>query len=116
MAVTLSVVGMAITLAVIVVYGLHNQTPIVKASSKELTYMILVGMFCVYASTLPLVAMPTAVTCTIGYLLPAVSLALMYGSLLTKTNRIARILAVNKKRTSVRRLRFLTWSAQVRDP
>jgi hypothetical protein len=112
-AVALAVVGLAANAFVAVVYWLNRDTPIVKASSRELTYIMLMGMFGAYASTLPLVAVPNPSICGLAFVLPALSLAVMYSSLATKTNRIARILAVSKKRVKRRHLKFLTWPAQV---
>ena len=113
-ALCLSVFGVLSTIGIVVIFRLHHDTAIVKASSRELTYLILFGLIGAYVSTLPLVAPPTSVTCAFGVLVPAVSFALIYSSLATKTNRIARILAVSQKKTHrVQGLRFLTWSAQV---
>lgn len=112
-AVCVSLAGLAATAWVAVVFRFNHDTPIVKASSRELTYIVLAGIFGAYLSTLPLVAAPSPAACAFGYLLPAVSFALVYGALATRTNRIARILAVSKKRIRTRRPRFLTWSAQV---
>jgi 7 transmembrane sweet-taste receptor of 3 GCPR len=113
-AVCLASVGLVVTAFVTVIYWLNYDTPIVKASSRELTFITMIGMFGAHVSTLPMVALPDPVTCGIAYVLPAVSLAAVFSSLATKTNRIARILAVNKKRIRRRNLKFISWSAQVR--
>ena len=83
-----------------------------KASTRELSYIILAGLALAYAATFALVATPTPGTCTAASLLPGVAFAFVYGALVTKTNRIARILAGSKKiRTG--KLRFMSATAQV---
>ena len=46
-------------------------------------------------------------------ILPGLSFAIIYGALLTKTNRIARILAAGKKKIMTRKPRFMSALAQV---
>lgn len=112
-AVTLSVVGLLATLATAAVFAWHNNTPVVKASTRELTYIILVGMALCYLTTFPLLAVPSRINCTLARILPGFSFSLIFASLLTKTNRIARILAGSKKRIRTRKSRWLSLTAQV---
>ena len=51
------------TVFVAVVFVKHNNTTVVKASTRELSYTILVGIGLSYATTFPLVAKPTLETC-----------------------------------------------------
>lgn len=46
-------------------------------------------------------------------ILPGFSFAMIYGALVTKTNRIARILAAGKKKIMTRKPRFMSALAQV---
>lgn len=66
-----------------------------------------------YLATLPLLARPTAFSCAATRILPGLSFAMIYAALVTKTNRIARILAGNKK-IMTRKPRFMSATAQVR--
>lgn len=75
--------------------------------------MILFAMFLCYANTFLLLAKPRKVTCFATRVLPGFAFALMYGALVTKTNRIARILAGSKKKILTRRLRFMSATSQV---
>lgn len=60
-----------------------------------------------------MVSRPTKFTCLATRILPGFSFAMMYGALVTKTNRIARILAGSKKKIITRRPRFMSATAQV---
>jgi hypothetical protein len=111
--VTLSVVGLLATLATAAVFAWHNNTPVVKASTRELTYIILVGMALCYLTTFPLLAVPSRLSCTLSRILPGFSFSLIFAALLTKTNRIARILAGSKKRICTRKSRWLSLTAQI---
>lgn len=91
----------------------YNNTPVVKSSTRELSYLILAGMTMSHASSFPILAMPSVLTCALSRLLPGVSFAMIYASLFTKTNRIARILAGSKKRFPTRKPMFMSGMAQV---
>ena len=106
--------GLAATSGVTAVFWRYNNTPVVKASTRELSYIILVGLALAYAATFALLAKPTPAACAAASVLPGVAFAFVYGALVTKTNRIARILSGSKKiRTG--KLRFMSATAQVRD-
>lgn len=96
-----------------IVFIKHNNTPVVKASTRELSYMIMIGMFMAHGTTFALLAKPTREICFITRVLPGFSFAVIYASLVTKTNRIARILAGSKKRIITKKLRFMSSSSQV---
>lgn len=112
-AVTLSAVGLLATLVTAAIFACHNNTPVVKASTRELTYLILFGMALCYATTFPLIAVPSRLSCTLSRILPGLAFSLIFAALLTKTNRIARILAGSKKRIRTQKARWLSLTAQV---
>ncbi|KAJ9583835.1 hypothetical protein L9F63_021838, partial [Diploptera punctata] len=95
------------------VFVRYNNTPVVKSSTRELSYLILAGMTLSHAATFPILAEPSTLSCSLSRLLPGLSFAMIYASLLTKTNRIARILAGSKKRFPTRKPRFMSATAQV---
>lgn len=95
------------------VFVRYNDTPVVKSSTRELSYLILAGMTLSHAATFPILAKPSWLSCCLSRLLPGLSFAMIYASLLTKTNRIARILAGSKKRFPTRKPRFMSAAAQV---
>ncbi|RWS00267.1 metabotropic glutamate receptor 1-like protein, partial [Dinothrombium tinctorium] len=112
-AMAIACIGFIMTFFTMVVFIRHNNTPVVKASTRELSYMIMIGMFLCYGTTFVLIAKPSKLTCTATQILPGFSFAVIYASLVTKTNRIARILAGSKKRIITKKPRFMSSGAQV---
>ncbi|XP_030205871.1 LOW QUALITY PROTEIN: metabotropic glutamate receptor 1-like [Gadus morhua] len=111
--VVLSCVGILITSFVAFIFVLYRDTPVVKSSSRELCYIILAGIFLGYLCPFTLIARPTVASCYLQRLLVGLSAAMCYSALVTKTNRIARILAGSKKKICTRKPRFMSAWAQV---
>lgn len=112
-AMTFACIGFAATAVTAVVFIRNNNTPVVKSSTRELSYLILAGMTLSHAATFPILAKPAPLTCALSRTMPGISFAMIYASLVTKTNRIARILAGSKKRFPTRKPRFMSGTAQV---
>ncbi|KAF7669585.1 hypothetical protein LDENG_00173980 [Lucifuga dentata] len=112
-AVVFSCVGILITSFVTFIFIQYRDTPVVKSSSRELCYIILAGIFLGYICPFTLIARPTVVSCYLQRLLVGLSSAMCYSALVTKTNRIARILAGSKKKICTRKPRFMSAWAQV---
>ncbi|XP_062401627.1 glutamate receptor, metabotropic 2b [Sardina pilchardus] len=110
--VTISCFGMLCTLAVAVVFLRHNDTPVVKASGRELSYILLLGVWLCYAVTFIYIAKPSAAVCTLRRLGLGTSFAVCYSALLTKTNRIARIFG-GVREAGAQRPRFISPASQV---
>ncbi|KAK9406305.1 metabotropic glutamate receptor 3 [Crotalus adamanteus] len=90
---------------------MNNDTPIVKASGRELCYILLTGVLMCYSMTFIFIAKPSTVVCTLRRLGLGTSFAVCYSALLTKTNRIARIFSGVKE--GVQRPRFISPTSQV---
>ena len=99
--------GILATLFTLKVFLQHNDTPIVKASGRELTYLLILGIFMLFCNPLVMLVEPNEITCGIIRFNFAIFLCLCYGALLVKTNRIARIF------TGKQDLSFLTPSWQL---
>ncbi|XP_034966553.2 metabotropic glutamate receptor 1 isoform X1 [Zootoca vivipara] len=112
-AVAFSCLGILVTLFVTLIFALYRDTPVVKSSSRELCYIILAGIFLGYICPFTLIARPTVTSCYLQRLLVGLSSAMCYSALVTKTNRIARILAGSKKKICTRKPRFMSAWAQV---
>ncbi|XP_060907997.1 metabotropic glutamate receptor 1 isoform X2 [Labrus mixtus] len=112
-AVVFSCVGILITSFVTFVFIQYRDTPVVKSSSRELCYIILIGIFLGYICPFTLIARPTVASCYLQRLLVGLSSAMCYSALVTKTNRIARILAGSKKKICTKKPRFMSAWAQV---
>uniref|UniRef100_A0A1A9WYC5 G-protein coupled receptors family 3 profile domain-containing protein n=1 Tax=Glossina brevipalpis TaxID=37001 RepID=A0A1A9WYC5_9MUSC len=107
----IAIFGICMTLAVITLFIKNNDTPLVRASGRELSYMLLAGILVCYSNTFVLVAKPTIVSCVLQRFGVGVGFSIIYSALLTKTNRIARIFHSASK--SAIRLRFISPKTQV---
>ncbi|XP_062323178.1 metabotropic glutamate receptor 1 isoform X3 [Osmerus eperlanus] len=112
-AVAFSCVGILITSFVTFIFILYRDTPVVKSSSRELCYIILAGIFMGYICPFTLIARPTVFSCYLQRLLVGLSSSMCYSALVTKTNRIARILAGSKKKICTKKPKFMSAWAQV---
>ncbi|XP_029908994.1 metabotropic glutamate receptor 3 isoform X3 [Myripristis murdjan] len=111
--ITIACVGFMCTGLVIWVFIRHNNTPLVKASGRELCYILLLGVFMSYAMTFLFLAKPSPAICALRRLGLGTSFAVCYSALLTKTNRIARIFSGVKDGGGATRPRFISPSSQV---
>ncbi|XP_074133593.1 metabotropic glutamate receptor 6-like [Sminthopsis crassicaudata] len=93
----LAVAGIAATASVLATFIRHHNTPIVRASGRELSYILLTGIFLIYSITFLMVAEPGPTICAARRLLLGLGTALSYSALLTKTNRIYRIFERGKR-------------------
>ncbi|KAM9781667.1 glutamate receptor, metabotropic 5a [Syngnathus typhle] len=112
-AVVFACLGLLATLFVTAVFVKFWDTPVVKSSSRELCYIILAGICLGYACTFTLIAKPHLVYCYLQRLGIGLSPAMSYSALVTKTNRIARILAGSKKKICTKKPRFMSACAQL---
>lgn len=112
-AISIAIFGFICTLFAMTVFIRHNNTPVVKASTRELSYIIFVGMYMCFITTFILLTKPTMISCYLTRILPGLSFCMIYAALVTKTNRIARILAGSKKRIITKKPRFMSGMAQV---
>ncbi|XP_053742570.1 metabotropic glutamate receptor 3 isoform X2 [Synchiropus splendidus] len=111
--ITIACVGFMCTGLVFWVFIRHNNTPVVKASGRELCYILLLGVFMSYAMTFLFLAKPSPAICALRRLGLGTSFAVCYSALLTKTNRIARIFNGVKDGAGAVRPRFISPSSQV---
>lgn len=102
------------TLLVIIVFINYGSTPVVKSTTRELSFIILSGICACYICTFIILARPSFITCFMTRTLPPIAFSIIYSALLTKTNRIARILAGSKKRILTKKPRFLSTFSQVK--
>ncbi|XP_038078721.1 metabotropic glutamate receptor 1-like [Patiria miniata] len=112
-AVTFSCLGICFTLFVLVTFIRYNETPVVKSSSRENSYILLVGILMCFLMTFAFITIPTTLVCYIRRIGLGLSFCICYAALVVRTNRMARILAGSKKKIITRKPRFLGSTAQV---
>ncbi|CAF0773864.1 unnamed protein product [Adineta steineri] len=106
-------VGILISIFVVYIFIRFNATPVVKSTTRELSYLILTGILFCHLTAFIVLQKPSFIICVLTRLLPGISFSMIYGSLVTKTNRIARILARSKKKIMTKRLKFMSAKHQL---
>uniref|UniRef100_A0AAY5EED6 G-protein coupled receptors family 3 profile domain-containing protein n=1 Tax=Electrophorus electricus TaxID=8005 RepID=A0AAY5EED6_ELEEL len=109
--VLLALLGIVATSGVVITFVRYNDTPIVRASGREMSYVLLTGIFLCYAITFLMIATPTLVVCSLRRVFLGLGMCFSYAALLTKTNRIHRIFEQGKK--SVAAPRFISPASQL---
>ncbi|KAG7308951.1 hypothetical protein JYU34_006228, partial [Plutella xylostella] len=96
-AMAFSSLGILITALVCYVWARHSATPVVMASGRELSYVLLAGILMCYLVTFALVFRPTDLLCSLQRFGTGFCFTVVYAALLTKTNRIARIFTASAR-------------------
>ena len=108
---TFAFLGILATSFVLHVFIRHRDSPVVRASSRELSFVLLIGILLCYAMTFVIVAPPMDITCAAEKFGIGFSFSLCYAAILTKTNRIARIFRAGKR--TVKRPKFISPRSQL---
>ncbi|CAD7690326.1 unnamed protein product [Nyctereutes procyonoides] len=107
----IAILGIIATTFVIVTFVRYNDTPIVRASGRELSYVLLTGIFLCYSITFLMIAAPDTIICSFRRIFLGLGMCFSYAALLTKTNRIHRIFEQGKK--SVTAPKFISPASQL---
>ena len=89
--VILALVGFLTTAMVASILMICYKHPLVKASSRELSFMMLIGLGICYIMPFFFLAKPSVGICTLRRFGVGIGFATCYGALLVKTNRVHRI-------------------------
>lgn len=108
---SIACIGIILTIFVIILFIKNHETPLIRASGRELSYMLLFGILFCYANTFALLTKPTLATCIAQRFGIGVGFSIIYGALLTKTNRISRIFDSAAK--SAKRPSYISPKSQV---
>ncbi|KAK3751362.1 hypothetical protein QZH41_009305, partial [Actinostola sp. cb2023] len=95
--VVLAVLGMICTLLTAMFFFKYSGNAVVKASGRELSVIILLGILLCYTAVFPFLFKPSPLTCTVCRYLGSVCYSFCYAPLLMKTIRIYRIFTRGKK-------------------
>ncbi len=90
-AMVLSTLGILLTLIIAGIFIFFNKSPIVKASGRELSYFMLIGICICYSAPIIFLSPPTKSICALQRFIAGLSLNFCYAPLLLKTNRLYRI-------------------------
>lgn len=87
----LSLVGLLATIFISIIFVIFRKHKVIKASSREVSTILLVGIFLCYVMPFFIVAMPSDAICAIRRFGVGFSFSICFSALLIKTNRIFRI-------------------------
>ncbi|XP_065214028.1 metabotropic glutamate receptor 1-like [Planococcus citri] len=104
----------SIILAVIIscVFAKYQNTPAVKSTTKELCYIMFAGII-LSNITILYSALSLSFKSSSVKTLPAIGFAMVYGALAVKTNRVARLLAIPKRKFANMNLKYVSLNAQI---
>lgn len=76
------------------IFAVHWNTPFIKASGRELSLILLAGIFLSFLTTFVIVTKPTVVVCGVMRFSIGICYTICYATVVIKTNRVARIFAI----------------------
>ncbi|XP_065057656.1 metabotropic glutamate receptor 2-like [Rhopilema esculentum] len=88
---SVSILGIFATSAVGALFLKNFDRRIVRASSRELCLLMLLGIICAYASPIAFIIKPSSMVCNSQRVIVGIGLTSCYAPLLLRTNRIYRI-------------------------
>ena len=76
------------------IFAVHWNTPFIKASGRELSLILLAGIFLSFLTTFVIVTKPNVVVCGVMRFSIGICYTICYATVVIKTNRVARIFAI----------------------
>ena len=107
----LTVLGIISTSLTAAFFMKNRSDRVIKASGRELSVILFIGVFFCYVSSLIYLVKPTSVICGLRRFVSSVSLTAIYAPVLLRTNRIYRIFKVAQK--SVTRPSLISPTSQI---
>ncbi|KAG0710209.1 Metabotropic glutamate receptor 3 [Chionoecetes opilio] len=105
--------GIFSTVLVGIIFWVHLDTPVIKAASRELSYILLGGILLSFLMSFIIVAPPNALSCGLTRFFLGFSYTLCYAAVLTKTSRISRIFNNHYSKKSYKARYTSPWSQVV---
>ena len=107
----LACLSLIMTIILIILFYKNRGEKLIRASGRELMTIIMGGITLAYLIVFTFITKPTTVFCYISHFGFNISVSLIYGPLLMKTNRVYRIFSGGKK--GVKTFRFISSSSQL---
>jgi metabotropic glutamate receptor 2/3/metabotropic glutamate receptor 6/7/8 len=89
--VIVAILGLTLVLATVIIFAIFWKTPVVKSSGREQMILLLIGIACSFILAFFFVAPPHPAVCAIQRIGLWFSFSLIFGSLMVKIVRVARI-------------------------
>ncbi|XP_033124435.1 metabotropic glutamate receptor 7-like [Anneissia japonica] len=107
----LASVGLGVSTYVLVMFIKYNGQKLIKASSRELSGIMLFGVFMSFSLVFSIISKPTKATCFVNRIGFMLCFTIIYASLLVRVNRIHRIFSAGMK--STKKPRFISPRSQI---
>ncbi|XP_071955622.1 metabotropic glutamate receptor 4-like [Antedon mediterranea] len=107
----MAVFGVCVSTVVLAMFSKYNKHALIKASSRELSGIMLFGVFMSFTLVFSIISKPTMTTCLINRIGFMVCFTFTYAPLLVRVNRIYRIFSAGKK--STKRPKFISPRSQI---
>ena len=111
LAITLTGMGAIVTCLIAGLFYWQRETPLIMASGKELSFVLLGGVLMSYLSTFAFVAVPSPVSCGLTRFLLGLSYTICYAAILVKTNRIYRVFNIHTSKP--KKVNFISARSQL---
>ena len=86
--------GAIMTIVAACIFFVHWNTPFIKASGRELSLILLGGIFLSFLTTFVIISKPTILVCGVMRFSIGICYTICYATVVIKTNRVARIFAI----------------------
>ena len=99
--VVLAVMGLLACIGTLSMWIIHRKDRLIKASSQELSLLILSGLFLSFLTSMSYLSPPTKASCRISRVGFHISFTITYAPLLLKTCRIYRIFELSRRNAQI---------------
>ena len=93
---TISGIGIMLCIGVFVLFTVNTEHELIKASSRELMYLILIGIIVCYTFVLSFPFKPTEAKCIVKFIGISLSFTLIYSPMTCKVIRIYRLFRIGR--------------------
>ncbi|KAL4221390.1 hypothetical protein ACF0H5_019648 [Mactra antiquata] len=109
--ISLTCLGVIVTVIVAGIFYWQKETPLIMASGKEMSFVLLLGIMLSYLSSFAFVSYPTSVSCGVTRFILGLSYTVCYSAILVKTNRIYRVFNINTSKP--KKVKFINAKSQI---
>lgn len=110
---SVSCVGVLLSLLSTTTFFIYWETPVIKAAGRELSFILLCGIFLCYTVAILIVIRPTVITCGAIQLLYNLSYAACYSAIFTKSNRLTRIFQNRGSGGTPKKMKYISPVSQI---
>ncbi|OCT72884.1 hypothetical protein XELAEV_18035864mg [Xenopus laevis] len=99
---TISVLGSLLPLGILSIFIRNSETSVVKANNRNLSYLLLLSLFCCYLCALMFIGRPITITCILRQFIFGISFVMCISCVLGKTMMVVIAFNLTQPRNSRR--------------